>query len=44
MDDDALLAEQRAYCRAGSVQYDRQYAEYEVLQRLLATNARWAPR
>ncbi|MFI2206997.1 methyltransferase domain-containing protein [Streptomyces sp. NPDC020192] len=36
MDDDALLAEQRAYYRAGAAEYDRQYAEYEALQELLA--------
>ncbi|MGW5690546.1 class I SAM-dependent methyltransferase [Streptomyces asiaticus] len=36
MDDDALLAEQRAYYRAGAGQYDRPYAEYAALQDLLA--------
>ncbi|MFJ8510397.1 class I SAM-dependent methyltransferase [Streptomyces avermitilis] len=36
MDDDALLAEQMAYYRAGAAAYDRPYAEYEDLQRLLA--------
>ncbi|MGW7594951.1 class I SAM-dependent methyltransferase [Streptomyces asiaticus] len=36
MDDDALLAEQRAYYRAGAGQYDRPYAEYEALRDLLA--------
>lgn len=36
MDDDALLAEQMAYYRAGAAEYDRPYAEYEDLQRLLA--------
>ncbi|MDT3396603.1 class I SAM-dependent methyltransferase [Streptomyces sp. B1866] len=36
MDDDALLAEQRAYYRAGAAEYDRQYAKYEALQKLLA--------
>ncbi|MFE8948268.1 class I SAM-dependent methyltransferase [Streptomyces sp. NPDC003233] len=36
MDDDALLAEQRAYYRAAAAEYDRQYAEYEALQQLLA--------
>ncbi|WP_411086594.1 class I SAM-dependent methyltransferase [Streptomyces sp. 061-3] len=36
MDDDALLAEQMAYYRAGAAEYDRPYAEYEGLQRLLA--------
>ncbi|GAA1264968.1 class I SAM-dependent methyltransferase [Streptomyces javensis] len=36
MDDDALLAEQRAYYRAGAAEYDRPYAEYEALQDLLA--------
>jgi SAM-dependent methyltransferase len=35
MDDDALLAEQLAYYRAGAAEYDRQYAEYEGLQELL---------
>jgi SAM-dependent methyltransferase len=36
MDDDALLAEQLAYYRAGAAEYDRQYAEYEDLRKLLA--------
>ncbi|MGY0055769.1 class I SAM-dependent methyltransferase [Streptomyces sp. LZ34] len=36
MDDDALLAEQMAYYRAGAAEYDRPYAEREDLQRLLA--------
>ncbi|MGW4072052.1 class I SAM-dependent methyltransferase [Streptomyces asiaticus] len=36
MDDDALLAEQRAYYKAGAGQYDRPYAEYAALQDLLA--------
>ncbi|MFS7872596.1 trans-aconitate 2-methyltransferase [Streptomyces asiaticus] len=36
MDDDALLAEQRAYYRAGAAEYDRPYAEYEALRDLLA--------
>ena len=35
MDDDALLAEQLAYYRAGATQYDRQYAEVEDLRNLL---------
>lgn len=35
-DDDALLAEQIAYYRAGAAEYDRVYAEREDLQRLLA--------
>lgn len=35
MDDDALLAEQKAYYRAGAAEYDRPYAEYEALQELL---------
>ncbi|MEU6143130.1 class I SAM-dependent methyltransferase [Streptomyces sp. NPDC047081] len=35
MDDDALLAEQRAYYRAGANEYDRPYAGYEALQELL---------
>ncbi|MFI7407653.1 class I SAM-dependent methyltransferase [Streptomyces sp. NPDC049627] len=34
-DDDALLAEQMAYYRAGASEYDRPYAELEELQRLL---------
>ncbi|MFE4626949.1 class I SAM-dependent methyltransferase [Streptomyces mirabilis] len=36
MDDDALLAEQMAYYRAGAAEYDRPYAEYKDLQKLLA--------
>ncbi|MFI6935435.1 class I SAM-dependent methyltransferase [Streptomyces sp. NPDC050287] len=36
MDDDVLLAEQRAYYRAGAAEYDRPYAEYEALHELLA--------
>ncbi|MDT0547559.1 MULTISPECIES: class I SAM-dependent methyltransferase [Streptomyces] len=36
MDDDALLAEQMAYYRAGAAEYDRPYAEREELKRLLA--------
>ncbi|GAA2648158.1 class I SAM-dependent methyltransferase [Streptomyces vastus] len=36
MDDDALLAEQMAYYRAGAAEYDRPYTEYEDLQKLLA--------
>lgn len=36
MDDDALLAEQMAYYRAGAAEYDRPYAEHEELKRLLA--------
>ncbi|MGP4045577.1 class I SAM-dependent methyltransferase [Streptomyces sp. 2A115] len=36
MDDDALLAEQMAYYRAGAAEYDRPYTEYEDLRRLLA--------
>lgn len=36
MHDDALLAEQMAYYRAGAAEYDRPYAEYEDLQKLLA--------
>ncbi|MFJ9030107.1 class I SAM-dependent methyltransferase [Streptomyces sp. NPDC102274] len=35
MDDDALLAEQRAYYRAGAAEYDRPYAEREDLRELL---------
>ncbi|MET9384887.1 class I SAM-dependent methyltransferase [Streptomyces sp. NPDC002928] len=35
MDDDALLTEQMAYYRAGAAEYDRPYAEYENLQKLL---------
>ncbi len=34
-DDDALLAEQIAYYRAGAAEYDRPYAEREELRRLL---------
>ncbi|MFH8657011.1 class I SAM-dependent methyltransferase [Streptomyces afghaniensis] len=34
-DDDALLAEQKAYYRAAAAEYDRPYAELERLQRLL---------
>ncbi|MDX3224947.1 class I SAM-dependent methyltransferase [Streptomyces sp. ME19-01-6] len=36
MDDDALLAEQMAYYRAGAAEYDRPYAEREELRELLA--------
>jgi SAM-dependent methyltransferase len=36
MDDDALLAEQMAYYRAGAAEYDRPYAEREDLRELLA--------
>jgi len=36
MDDDALLAEQMAYYRAGAAEYDRPYAEQEDLRDLLA--------
>ncbi|MCX4617547.1 trans-aconitate 2-methyltransferase [Streptomyces mirabilis] len=36
MHDDALLAEQMAYYKAGAAEYDRPYAEYEDLQKLLA--------
>ncbi|MEV4972764.1 class I SAM-dependent methyltransferase [Streptomyces scopuliridis] len=36
-DEDALLAEQMAYYRAGAAQYDRPYAEREDLRELLAT-------
>ncbi|MGP4012426.1 class I SAM-dependent methyltransferase [Streptomyces sp. 4N124] len=36
MDDDALLAEQMAYYRAGAAEYDRPYAECEELKGLLA--------
>ncbi|WP_329370611.1 class I SAM-dependent methyltransferase [Streptomyces sp. NBC_01483] len=36
MSDDALLAEQLAYYKAGAAQYDRPYAQYEDLQKLLA--------
>ncbi|MEU9792973.1 class I SAM-dependent methyltransferase [Streptomyces sparsogenes] len=35
MDDDALLAEQVAYYRAGAAEYDRPYAEREELRKLL---------
>jgi SAM-dependent methyltransferase len=35
-DDEALLAEQMAYYRAGAAEYDRVYAEREDLQALLA--------
>lgn len=35
MDDDALLAEQMAYYRAGAAQYDRPYAKHKALQELL---------
>ncbi|MFF4489909.1 class I SAM-dependent methyltransferase [Streptomyces sp. NPDC001544] len=35
MDDDALLAEQKVYYRAGAAEYDRPYAESAVLQQLL---------
>ncbi|MDW6065117.1 class I SAM-dependent methyltransferase [Streptomyces sp. FXJ1.4098] len=35
MDDNALLAEQRAYYRAGAAQYDRPYVEREELRKLL---------
>ncbi|MFE2035248.1 class I SAM-dependent methyltransferase [Streptomyces scopuliridis] len=35
-DDDALLAEQMAYYRAGAAQYDRPYAEREDLRELPA--------
>ncbi|MFC9509597.1 class I SAM-dependent methyltransferase [Streptomyces sp. NPDC057002] len=35
-DEDALLAEQIAYYRAGADEYDRPYAEREELRRLLA--------
>lgn len=35
-DDDALLAEQMAYYRAGATQYDRPYAEREELRELLS--------
>ncbi|MFK4182769.1 class I SAM-dependent methyltransferase [Streptomyces sparsogenes] len=35
MDDDALLAEQVAYYRAGAAEYDRPYAEREELRELL---------
>jgi SAM-dependent methyltransferase len=36
MDENALLAEQLAYYRAGATEYDRQYASYEGLRDLLA--------
>ncbi|MGH3656753.1 MAG: class I SAM-dependent methyltransferase, partial [Micromonosporaceae bacterium] len=36
LDDDAILAEQLAYYRAGAAQYDRPYAEREGLRELLA--------
>lgn len=36
MDDDALLAEQMAYYRAGAAEYDRRYAECGDLRELLA--------
>ncbi|MEU0283422.1 class I SAM-dependent methyltransferase [Streptomyces sp. NPDC006195] len=36
MNDDALLAEQMAYYKAGAAEYDRPYAECEDLQKLLA--------
>ncbi|MGW0760320.1 class I SAM-dependent methyltransferase [Streptomyces sp. NPDC002814] len=36
MDDDALLAEQLAYYRAGAAEYDRPYAEFEELKALPA--------
>jgi demethylmenaquinone methyltransferase/2-methoxy-6-polyprenyl-1,4-benzoquinol methylase len=35
MHDDALLAEQMAYYKAGAAEYDLPYAEYEDLQKLL---------
>lgn len=35
MDDDAVLAEQMAYYRAGAAQYDRPYTEREDLRKLL---------
>ncbi len=35
-DDDALLAEQMAYYRAGAAQYDRPYVEREELRELLS--------
>ncbi|GHB71077.1 hypothetical protein GCM10010377_72180 [Streptomyces viridiviolaceus] len=35
-DDDALLAQQIAYYRAGAAEYDRPYAQRDDLQRLLA--------
>ncbi|MFF4800779.1 class I SAM-dependent methyltransferase [Streptomyces sp. NPDC001351] len=37
MDDDALLAEQLAYYRAGAAEYDRPYAQLADLQELLAS-------
>ncbi|MEV2211202.1 class I SAM-dependent methyltransferase [Streptomyces sp. NPDC050997] len=36
MHDDALLTEQMAYYKAGAAEYDRPYAEYEDLRKLLA--------
>ena len=36
MDDDAVLAEQLAYYRAGAAEYDRPYAELTNLRELLA--------
>jgi SAM-dependent methyltransferase len=36
IDDEALLAEQLAYYRAGAAEYDRPYAEYEELRALPA--------
>ncbi|MEV0117268.1 class I SAM-dependent methyltransferase [Streptomyces sp. NPDC050844] len=38
-DDDALLAEQIAYYRAGAAEYDRPYAERQDLQDLLTVTA-----
>ena len=35
MDEDALLAEQMAYYRAGAAEYDRAYAEFQDLRELL---------
>ncbi len=35
MHDTALLAEQMAYYKAGAAEYDRPYAQYEDLQKLL---------
>ncbi|ANS68597.1 hypothetical protein SLINC_6373 [Streptomyces lincolnensis] len=37
MDDDALLAEQLAYYRAGAAEYDRPYTRHQELRDLLAT-------
>lgn len=37
MDDDALLAEQLAYYRAGAAAYDRPYTRHQELRDLLAT-------